>query len=341
MPHPFHTARVSFACTCTVLAGWICLLQGCTTNPPITPDNPVPATGKILVLANVADAIILLDGASTGKVTPDTLTATVGSHVVAVQKAGFLTDERPVLVAEDSLTEVAFTLTEASQRVVLIEDFSNVSCNPCVTSNLILDALANGTYSRSKVAVVKYATNFPSPSDPFYTGSRTDCDARMSYYQILASPTTIVGGVDRPPSTDSSAIKSAIDVALMQPARFMIDVTDGVAAGLYSITVTVRTLDTAGLDWQHLVLHTVVTEAEIIYSSPPGSNGETRFTDIMRAMLPSKTGEPLHPDGAGGTMQYSRSIPISQAWRSDQLHSVAFIQHTQTRVVYQSGSTFE
>jgi len=91
-------------------------------------------------------------------------------------------------VAEDSLTEVAFTLTEASQRVVLIEDFSNVSCNPCVTSNLILDALANGTYSRSKVAVVKYATNFPSPSDPFYTGSRTDCDARMSFYQILASP---------------------------------------------------------------------------------------------------------------------------------------------------------
>lgn len=341
MPKPFHAARVPSACARMVLAGWICLLQGCTTNPPITPDTPVPATGRILVLANVRDAVILLDGVNTGKLTPDTLTATVGSHLVAVQKAGFLTDQRAVLVAEDSLTEATFSLTEASLRVVLIEEFSNVSCNPCVTSNLILDALADRTYGRSLVAVVKYATNFPSPGDPFYTANRTDCNARMSYYQILASPTTIVGGVDRPTSTDSSSIKSAIDAALMQPARFTVHVTDSVAAGLYSMTVTVKTLDTAGLDWQHLVLHTVVTEAEIIYSSPPGSNGETRFTDIMRAMLPSNAGEPLHPAGAGETMRYTRSTPIGQAWRSDQLHSVAFIQHTQTRVIFQSGSTFE
>jgi len=324
-----------------LLAGGIILLAGCNTNPPLLPEDSVPGTGRILVLANVPDARILLDGVETGKRAPDTLTATVGSHLVGVQKEGFLSDSRTVRVGSDSLTEVAFTLAEAEQRVVLIEDFSNVSCNPCVASNLILEALANGTYGRSKVAVVKYATNFPSPGDPFYVANRPDSDSRMAYYQILAAPTTIVGGVDRPTSTDSSAIKASINIALGQPAKFRITVRDSIAGGIYGVTVSVQMLDTTGLDCTHLVLHTVITEAEITFSSPPGSNGETRFTDIMRAMLPSNTGEPLRPADVGATEQYARTIPINQAWSSDRLHTVAFIQHTQTRVVYQSGSTFD
>ncbi|MGB6033646.1 MAG: hypothetical protein WBH55_12495, partial [Bacteroidota bacterium] len=59
------------------------------------------------------------------------------------------------------------------------------------------------------------------------------------------------------------------------------------------------------------------------------------------AMLPSNTGEPLRPQNVGGTEQYSRTIPVNQGWNTDHLHTVAFIQHAQTRVVYQSGSTFE
>ncbi len=339
MSNSFHSR--AGASRCCLLAGWIFLLAGCNTNPPLTPENPVPGIGSILVMANLAGARILLDGVETGKLTPDTLTATVGSHLVGVTKEGFLSDFRTVRVGSDSLTEVTFTLNQAEERVVLIEDFSNVSCNPCVTSNLILEALANGTYGRSKVAVVKYATNFPSPSDPFYIANRPDCDSRMAYYQILAVPTMIVDGVDRPTSTDSSKIKARIDAALRQPAQFRISVRDSIFGGIYNVTVSVQTLDTTGLDYSRLVLHTVITEAEISFVSPPGSNGETRFTDVMRTMLPSNGGESLRPANVGVTEQYTRAIPVSQTWNGDELHTVAFIQHTQTRVVYQSGSTFE
>jgi hypothetical protein len=335
----FHTAGISLS-SC-VLAGWISLVPGCTTNPPVTPENPHTATGRIFVLSNIDEAGIFLDGVSTGRLTPDTISATVGSHLLGVRKEGFLPAEGHVRVGQDSLTRALFTLTAAAEMVVLIEDFSNVSCNPCIASNLILNALADGTYGRSKVAVVKYATNFPSPGDPFYTANRTDCNARMAYYQILAAPTTIVVGVSRPASTDSSAIKSAIDAALLESPRFTIQIADTVAAGMYTVTVTVQTRDSAGIDWGNLLLHTVVTEAEIIYASPPGSNGETRFTDIMRAMLPTRAGEALRPAGAGESTQYTRSVPVNQGWKSDQLRSIAFIQHTQTRVVYQSGSSFD
>jgi hypothetical protein len=316
-------------------------LMGCETNPPLTPENPVPGTGRILVMANVGEARIFLDGTDTGRLTPDTLTATVGSHLVGLQKEGFISDARTVPVGSDSLTEVMFTLSQAEQRVVLIEDFSNVSCNPCVASNLILEALADGTYGRSKVAVVKYATNFPSPSDPFYLANRPDSDARMGYYQILGAPTTIVDGVNRPTSTDSSAIKADINVALQQAARFKISVRDSIVGGIYNVVVSVQTLDAAGLDYGGLVLHTVITETEITFPTPPGSTGETRFMDIMRAMLPSNGGEPLRRQNVGGTEEYTRTIPLNQVWNRDQLHTVAFIQHTQTRVVYQVGSTFE
>ena len=39
------------------------------------------------------------------------------------------------------------------QKVVLLEDFANVSCVPCVTSNQILESLQNGTYE-NKITVV-------------------------------------------------------------------------------------------------------------------------------------------------------------------------------------------
>ena len=339
MSKPSHTG--AGAVSCLVVAGWILLVPGCDTNPPLVHENPTPGTGRIFVLASVTDARIFLDGADTGRLTPDTLTAVVGSHLVGVQKEGYLGDSRTVRVGSDSLTEVMFALTAAEQTAVLIEDFSNVSCNPCVVSNLILESLANGTYGRSKVAVAKYATNFPSPSDPFYTADRLDCDSRMAYYQILAAPTTIIAGVDRPASTDSSAIKASINHALQQPAQFRLSIRDSIAGGIYSVTVSVQTLDTTGLDYGNLVLHTIVTEAEITFSTPPGSNGETRFTDVVRAMLPSRAGEPLRVQGVGGTELYTRAVPISQAWRSDRLRGIAFIQHIRNRVVLQSGSTFK
>jgi len=78
-------------------------------------------------------------------------------------------------------------------KIVLIEDFANVSCIPCVNSNKIIESLTKTTYGPTKLVAIKFPTNFPSPSDPFYLAKSDYCDQRMEYYNIFFAPTTNCG----------------------------------------------------------------------------------------------------------------------------------------------------
>jgi len=329
----------SFIC---LIAATLVFLGGCKTNPPTSVGPPAKVFGKIIVCANVDSAMVFLDGSFTGKYTPDTLTVDLGDHTLSVVK-------------------------ENVSRIVLLEDFANVSCIPCVTSNKIIENLTNEAYGRSKLVAAKFATNFPSPSDPFYLANSEDCDARMSYYTIFFAPTTIIDGIERPVSTDSLDISEKVDQRLTISPRFNLNVKDSIANGNYLITINVDTvtkyfpeskditvtsdtpvllnfnieLDTTQIDFDNLVLHTVVTETDIEFSSPPGSNGETKFYDVMRKMLPSNAGESLSSIKQTGEGIFQRQIVINPGWNPLNLNTVVYIQNVTTKEVYQSGSTFD
>lgn len=324
--------------TCLVFAV-VLPLTGCKTNPPTV---PIVELGKIVVRANVDSAAIYLDDNNTGRFTPDTVETTVGQHVVRIEKEGFVPRSEVIRVGKDSVSVYSLTMVLASEsKVVLIEDFSNVSCIPCVPSNVILRQLADHTYGRSKLVAIKFATNFPGPNDPFYNANIPDCSARISYYNVLFAPTALVDGIERPTATDSIALKTSIDTRLALQPAFRITVSDSIAGASFAIVVRVQTLDTAGVDFSNLVLHTVVTETDITFSSPPGSNGETEFHDVMRVMLPSHAGEALaQGNRQPGIVKYDRQVMLNFAWNSANLHTIAFIQNTQTREVLQTGSTF-
>lgn len=333
-------------CHTTVFLLLACLccseyFAGCDTHPPVAPVVTARELGRLVVSSNVDGAQIFLDGENTGNVTPDTVVTTVGTHLVRVEKQGFIPTASTVHVAKDSLSTVRLTLeATTATKVVLIEDFSNVSCIPCVSSNLILHALVGGSYSRSRLVAIRYATNFPSPNDPFYTASQELCDSRMAYYRVLFAPTLIVDGLRRPTPADSLAIKDSINASLAVAPLFSLTVTKALVGSLYSTEVSVRILDTAGVVFANLVLHTVVVESDIVFSSPPGANGETAFRDIVRGMLPSADGAVLTPGLPGTSQTYKRSITTAPAWNMASLNTVTFVQDRQTKQIYQTGSTY-
>ena len=86
---------------------------------------------------------------------------------------------------------------QTTNKVVLLEDFANVSCVPCVQSDQIIERYAQDLYGPSKLSVVKFATNFPSPADPFYLANKPTCDTRMSLYNVLFAPTIVVDGTNQ------------------------------------------------------------------------------------------------------------------------------------------------
>ena len=219
-----------------------------------------------------------------------------------------------------------------ADKVVLLEDFANVSCDPCVISNRIIESLSSYTYGRSKLVVVKYPTNFPSASDPLYLANSEACDARINFYQILFAPTTIIDGIDRPISQDSISVKSAIDSRLSVAPRFEVEVNASLE-GDYVIDVLITPIDTLGINLNDIVIHSVITETDIEYEQAPGSNGEKIFYDVMRLMLPTHNGEPIRNLINTGEISYEFEDALLSNWNLEHINSAIFIQNITTKLL--------
>lgn len=314
-------------------------LISCKTNPPTEPINPVAEYGTINIISNVSSAKILFDGIDTGKLTPDTIKTTAGNHQIKLIKDDYDTLTISVVV-EKNITKEVSTNLYAAGKVVLIEDFANVSCDPCVISNKILEQLTNNTFGRSKVVAVKFPTNFPSPNDLFFLANPQECNARMQYYNIMFAPTNIIDGTLRPIPSDSNDVKAKIISELATVPKFLISVANTIVGSTCTIDISLSVKDISSLDFSNLVLHTIVTETNIEFATPPGSNGETKFYDVMRKMLPNQSGESLSSITQTGTYNYQRQLTLNSNWIQSNINVVVFIQNSTTKEILQAGSTF-
>lgn len=318
----------------------ICLvISGCRTSPPVNPELSAK-TAKVFVQSNIDSAKILVDGSFTGRYTPDTITVNSGLRILSLEKEGFISGAAELNLKEGSFQSVTIQMSQAAvQKVVLIEDFANVSCVPCVIPNKILKSLSE-SYSHQKLLIIKFPLYWPSPNDPFYLANKSHSDARINYYNIINAPTAIVDGILRPVSSDSNKVKERINERLQLVPQFKLIVKDSIFAGTYIVNVEAELLNNSGINFSNLTLHTVIVEKKIEYSTPPGSNGETKFYDVMRAMMPGSAGAPLAGLEQNSKLAFTNSVAINPQWNMNEIEAIVFIQDKQTKEVYQADSTF-
>ncbi len=307
----------------------------CETNPPNVVE-PTEEYGKVFVTSNIDSAEIFVDNITSGYFTPDTLELEIGSHNILLVKDGYSSSSEDIEIEKNSTKNIMITLVEqATQKVVIIEDFSNVSCGPCVVSNKILKSLSS-SYGNSKLVIIKYAASFPSPIDPMYLANTDDANSRLSYYNIFFTPTVIVDGIDKPIASDSNSIKNQIDENLLISPKFEITATKSIVGEVIKVSGNLKLLDSTELDFSSLILHSVVIESMIKYSTPPGSNGETEFEDVMRKMLPSNQGYSISEIENSNEISFSFESDINSGWNKDKLEIVLFIQDGSSKKIYQA-----
>lgn len=219
-------------------------------------------------------------------------------------------------------------------KIVQLEDFANVSCTPCLISNKIIESLSKHSEFSNKIRVIKFPTNFPSPVDPMYLTAKEFCDYRMSYYQILFAPTIIIDGILRPIPTDSNQIKNAIQQRLQTLTDFLISDSSEVINNGLLINLNIETSNINRTDLENLILRIALIESEVEYSTPPGSNGETRFFDVVRTILPSNSGFKLSEIKGQRSLQFENSL--DSTWNLNKIKAVTFIQDANTKEIIQS-----
>lgn len=226
------------------------------------------------------------------------------------------------------------------QRMVMAEAFSNASCGPCASQNPGYSALlASNT---TKVVAIKYQTNWPGV-DPMNAQTQSEVGPRVSYYSVSGVPWGVLDGTPFAGSSYSGAVanldQAEINARYAVGSPFALNISHSFSPDMDSIFIQVDIDCPAGHNGTTLKLHVAMIEKLITFSSPPGSNGETEFHNVMRKMYPNASGTSLAASWAPGnnqTLNFAAPIP-SYIYDYTQIGVIAFIQEDANKEVHQAG----
>jgi len=287
--------------------------------------------GYLFIESTPAGSEIFVDNQSTGKVTPDTIKVEPGTREIEINKNGYLSKQWSIKAARDSVIKLESLLI--IQQRVLFESFANVSCVPCVDAAQNLHDFSSKTPDE-QFAIIEYFANWPSPNDPFYKVSPADVNERVQYYSVAALPNLRINGEYNPNATDMSEIDDAYSAAFnAQNSKIGLSISKNLLDGQLSVTIEIYSFE-GNIEKADLKLFVAITEDEIQFDSPPGSNGLTDFEFVFRKFLSSIEGDLINT----GNNQYSFDYILDwPEWNYANSHVIAFIQNVNTNRIIQSS----
>ncbi len=218
----------------------------------------------------------------------------------------------------------------ATQRVVVMEDFTATWCTYCPGAARGAEELKSRAFD--SVVVIAYHS---SSSDPFYTATAA---SRMSYYGVSGYPTmridgmqSVVGGMHY--GTMYPTYRQIFDSrkTVASPLEIELNVAYDSITRNGTLTIIVRNTSTAPVSGQ---LHTVITESHIYYPW----QGMDSLHDVERTMLPGAAGEAVTIP-ANDTIIRTRNFSLASGWVAKNCEIVVFVQDNSTKMIYQGAMT--
>lgn len=263
--------------------------------------------------------------------------ALVGAHDlnVWISKVNGFEDADPSNNMGSKVLNVEEQITEND---VVVEHFTQASCGPCAVRNPAFDAMLEA--NRIRVAPIKYHTSWPGV-DPMYNENPSEPSDRVGYYGVSGVPSAFLNG------TTSAAITPDDEddvLALSQEAtQFVIELDESMTMGETGANINVKITSKADINNNNLVAHVVVIEEMVEYDTPPGSNGEQDFPQVMRKMLPGSGGTPMAAQTVGMETNLSFTYEYPAFVDPHELRTIVFIQDEASKQVLQgfnsSGQT--
>jgi hypothetical protein len=248
-----------------------------------------------------------------------------------------------------ALSAVALSATvSTAQTLALYEEFSGENCGPCAAANPGLWTLISG--NASKVMLIKYQSPIPS-AGPIYNAYKTITDARMTYYSVPFAPygrlqgTNLGSGTAAPSSPGHVANLTQADInagaAATAPLNLTVTHTWNSTGDSVTANVTVTAPAAFAPSGGNLKLRIAIIE-HLVYATPPGTNGETDFHNVVREMVPNAGGtQILNSWTASQSQVYTVKGKVTNIL--DKTNSecilVAWIQNDADKAIYQAAKS--
>jgi len=187
-----------------------------------------------------------------------------------------------------SVFDLHFRLTDAPappHRLVLFEEFTNTSCDPCADFSPSFD---EALYRRlGDMVAITYHYNFPSPQDPFYLASAADVMGRAQFYGVTGVPALRVNGEHVGAWGYETYLDAYIDGAGMMAEKAAIDTEARLDGNLLTVDVSVKDISSESKD---LRLFVAAVEERVEWDNP-AANGERSWNYVLRKLLTGAEGQ--------------------------------------------------
>lgn len=225
-----------------------------------------------------------------------------------------------------------------AQRFVLLEQFTSSTCGPCASANpTIIQRLQQNP---DKFTAIFYHVGWPTPgNDPMYLHNTADNNARVSYYSVNSVPRSVIDGnyyIGSPGGWSMTTINNRYAM----PSPCEINLQHYLNAAQDSIFLVMLIKATENMTGSSLVAHNVVIEKLIQFPTPPGTNGEKDFHNVMKKLLPTAGGTALPSNlGPGDYLLLENAWKLANVYNNNQLAAIGFIQNNTNKEVLQTANS--
>jgi hypothetical protein len=226
-----------------------------------------------------------------------------------------------------------------SQRLVLVEHFTQASCGPCAGQNPTLHSTmqANST----KATILTHQVSWPGVDamNAIYPAGPED---RRNYYGVTGVPNTVLGG-GSPGAPNTVVTTNSINARYGVASPFDIDLSNSALTPAWDGIDVEMTINCTQAVSGNLKAHIAIIEDHITYAdagTPGGTNGETDYYSVMRQMLPNTSGTTIAASWA-----VNDNSTINESWNFStngtvanfgEVAIIAFIQDDVTKEIHQA-----
>lgn len=233
----------------------------------------------------------------------------------------------------------AFGLSAQQARLALYEEFTGENCGPCAATNPGLMQTVNGN---DDILIIKYQVPIPS-GGPIYQQNTVDPMERRSYYGVNSAPWGMLDGhkvnnQSHPGYLEPSHLVAAANVPPVVELRIL---NYNRVLGSNTVNFDVEITSLTAQTFSDAVLHVGLIES-LFFDTPPGTNGETEFYNVVRKMYPSPNGQAIQTSFAANesqTISFSATIPSYVDPNNADLRFFAFVQDNTNKDVLQAAVT--
>lgn len=232
--------------------------------------------------------------------------------------------------ASDKFDGVAFDDIWIGERkkLVLLEHFTNSTELKCAQVSPIVNTIVN-THIYD-IVDIQYHTSFPKQTE-FNLQNQEDPSARSLYYGINQVPQSVIDG-----SVYNNVSATWIDTTLLKNQTLKEPQCDiELITNKTENTINIETKVIPKETLENTSVYIAVVEKEI--TAIVGENGETKFENVMKKMLPDAGGTNYTSKWyAGDAKRIVTSWNFKNVYDPSKLRVIVFVQNEVTKEVYQA-----